>query len=73
MSTIGRPPPPAPQLPAVRPAAPEAVRQAQRAFFAAAAGQPATEPAALAEEGGPTVPSEPERYLRPGSLLDIKV
>ena len=68
-----------PQLPAAAPARPEA-RSAQRAFFQAAVDRAA--PTASAEpvrsvaamqrvprEGDP----RPERLLRPGSLLDIKV
>lgn len=74
MSTIGRMPVQGPQLPALRPAAPESVRQAQRDFFAAATGQSAPK-----FEAAPVPPEtslaavEPGRYVRPGSLLDIKV
>lgn len=64
----------------------EAARSAaQRAFFEAAIGKtpaPAAPPAVTAQTAAPrvetvqvkTVPDEPPtRYLRPGSLLDIKV
>ena len=63
-----------------RPVRPEA-RAAQRAFFEAALTRTAApagtkaEPlraAAAARDGGQPEP-EPGRYLRPGSLLDIKV
>ena len=68
-----------PQLPAAAPARPE-TRAAQRAFFQAAVDRAA--PAAAAEpvrsvEAARRVPRDgdprPERALRPGSLLDIRV
>lgn len=76
-----------PPLPAARPVAParsEAVRAAQRAFFEAALGQPSTPAAAPSVTAAPAAPpprtamrvdpqSPPERILRPGSLVDIKV
>jgi hypothetical protein len=70
-----------------RPVRPEA-RAAQRAFFEAAVNRAAaTAPAASAASAGPVDPvrpaaaasrtvrdeTQPQRYLRPGSLLDIKV
>lgn len=63
-----------------RPVRPEA-RAAQRAFFEAAltrtaATAPKPEPvraAASVNAGGARPEPEPQRYLRPGSLLDIKV
>ena len=71
-----------------RPVRPEA-RAAQRAFFdavhrptgpatpaAAAAARTSNEPVrpvAAATRGAPDPQAQPERYLRPGSLLDIKV
>jgi hypothetical protein len=74
MSTIGRLPPSAPQLPVKRPAGPEAARQAQAAFFAAASGQtPQPQATAPAVSTTPASAVEPTRYPRPGSLLDIKV
>lgn len=73
--SVGRLPPVTPQLPATRPQSAPDVRAAQRAFFAAAVGeqtqpeapQPRPQPAAQA------TPGEPDRYLRPGSIIDIKV
>jgi hypothetical protein len=74
--SVGRVPPPTPQLPAVRPQPANDVRAAQRAFFAAALGeaqaQPQPQPARPAATPSPTV-GEPERYPRPGSIIDIKV
>jgi hypothetical protein len=73
------------QLPVARPANPartEAVRAAQRAFFdaaltaAPAAARPAPQ-AAQAQEASPRAASPAQdatqRYLRPGSRVDIKV
>lgn len=68
-----------PGLPTAAPARPEA-RAAQRAFFQAAvdraAGTASSEPV-RSVEAARRVPREgeprPERLLRPGSLLDIKV
>ncbi len=85
MSPI-RPSFPAPALPASQAVRPEA-RAAQRAFFQAAVNRTATAaPAASApaqEPVRPVAPAartvrrdadvEPGPYLRPGSLLDIKV
>jgi hypothetical protein len=69
-----------PPVPTARPVRPEA-RAAQRAFFEAAltrtaATAPKPEPiraAASVNTGGARPEPEPQRYLRPGSLLDIKV
>ncbi len=77
------------QLPAAQPAQrTEAVRAAQRAFFQAALNNAAPTAAARPVEAQPMTQSisrvvtpsataaptsEPSRYLRPGSLLDIKV
>ncbi len=68
------------------PAKSEAVRAAQRAFFEAAMGQaqtPAPSPAATTASASPAASarsasnpahsSEPDRFARPGSVLDIKV
>jgi hypothetical protein len=84
--SVGRLPPAAPQLPAVRPGATTpASKDAQRAFFAAALARTApaqsTTPTVTEAPAAPARPirapePEPEptgRYLRPGSLLDIKV
>jgi hypothetical protein len=72
------------QLPVAqpRPVRPEA-RAAQRAFFEAAVNRaPASAPASAAEPVRPVAAAarttsepgaQPQRYLRPGSLLDIKV
>lgn len=66
-------------VPAAAPQAqpPRDVRAAQRAFFEAALGRAgAPEPkAAKAEPPAPVDVSkvEPQRYARPGSILDIKV
>ena len=71
------------QLPATtaRPVRPE-TRAAQKAFFQAALGAAAPASAATAEpiraaapaaRSRPQPDAEPQRYLRPGSLLDIKV
>ena len=68
-----------PQLPAAAPARPE-TRAAQRAFFQAAvngtAASAAAEPVRSVETAR-RVPRDgdprPDRLLRPGSLLDIKV
>ena len=72
--SVGRVPPPSPQLPAVRPQPAADVRAAQRAFFAAALGEAQAEPPA-AKPAAAAAPSagEPERYPRPGSIIDIKV
>jgi hypothetical protein len=72
--------------PALQPARPsEAVRAAQRAFFTAAlnnvaptqAARPVHAPAAAraapVQAAQPAADTEPGRYARPGSLLDIKV
>jgi hypothetical protein len=76
--SVGRLPPATPQLPAARPQPSPEARAAQRAFFAAATGraevdlQPAA--AAVASPVRDATPAEePPRYVRPGSLLDIKV
>ena len=64
-----------PSLPAVRPlpaARAEAIKAAQRAFFQAATGS-AAPPEPTARTSAPNAPSEPQRYARPGSLLDVKV
>lgn len=67
-----------PQLPAQRS---DAARAAQRAFFQAAlqgvqptapTPAPTAKPAAPIQTVAPTL-AEPQRYLRPGSRLDIKV
>ncbi len=65
-----------------RPVRPD-TRAAQRAFFEAAmtrtaASAPAApvepvRPAAAAARTAPDASAQPQRYLRPGSLLDIKV
>ena len=60
-----------------RPVRPD-VRAAQKAFFQAAvtAAAPGPEPvraAAPAARADVRSEAEPQRYLRPGSLLDIKV
>jgi hypothetical protein len=71
----------APPVPAQRS---DAVRSAQRAFFQAAVGgvqapRPADTAPAAAVRAAPAPSAlaaaapEPGRYLRPGSLLDIKV
>lgn len=70
MSTVG--PTIRPPVPVAPQAAPEARRAAQAAFFQAALGAtPAPAPSR------PKIPdpdaAPPERILRPGSLLDIKV
>ncbi len=72
--SVGRIPPATPQLPATRPQPPAEVRAAQRAFFAAALGeaQAAPEPTKAAPRAAPAA-AEPERYPRPGSIIDIKV
>jgi hypothetical protein len=74
--SVGRIPPATSQLPATRPQPAADVRAAQRAFFAAAIGQaqaqPQPQPARPATASATTGP-EPERYLRPGSIIDIKV
>ena len=58
----------------------EAVRAAQRAFFQAAlngtAASPVVQPKAASAAATPvqrTTTAAPDRILRPGSLLDIKV
>lgn len=71
------------QLPAVRPANPartEALRAAQKAFFDAAmnqapapAVQPKAQPATAALAPAAASADQPQRFLRPGSRLDIKV
>ena len=62
------------------PARSEAIRAAQRAFFEAAlsgtAASPSAQPRAAQAVAGPaasTSAAPPDRILRPGSLLDIKV
>ncbi|MFN9847201.1 MAG: hypothetical protein ACK56C_02395 [Alphaproteobacteria bacterium] len=70
-------------LPPAPPAttAPDNARMAQaRAFFAAAMGQPAAPATSAAAPPVPTVaapsastPDAPQKYLRPGSLIDIRV
>ena len=55
------------------------VRAAQRAFFEAAVKQAAAAPAEPVRPAAPAArvvldtPEAPNRYLRPGSLVDIKV
>jgi hypothetical protein len=53
------------------------VRAAQRAFFAAALGEAQAQPepakAAPARAAAALETVEGERYLRPGSIIDIKV
>ena len=75
--SVGRIPPPTPQLPATRPQPAAEVRAAQRAFFAAALGeaqaQPQPERPAPARAAVAPEADQPERYLRPGSIVDIKV
>jgi hypothetical protein len=71
--SVGRLPPVTPQLPATRPQPAPDVRAAQRAFFAAATeAQTQAEPTRPAPAQRADQP-EPERYLRPGSIIDIKV
>lgn len=67
----------------VQPQRPEGVRAAQRAFFQAALqgvqpaaptrAAPTARPAATVQPQTTAPAAEPQRYLRPGSLLDIKV
>ena len=87
MADLRIPPPSTP--PAQRPAASartEAVRTAQQAFFQSALGRqpaapqtpepspaPAKAQAQLAVRATPTVEDAPQRLLRPGSFVDIKV
>ena len=66
-------------------AAPSGAQDAQAAFFRMALGQAATPPASSSQaaQANPAVPAvqtppsphaiDPERPLRPGSLLDIRV
>ena len=67
-----------PLVPTVRPVRPD-VRAAQKAFFeaavvpASAARQEPVRAAAAAKRGETQPEPQPQRYLRPGSLLDIKV
>lgn len=66
-------PVPRPSAAPANPAASEAVRAAQQAFFQTALGQiQASAPAARAAPATTAEPG-PQRPLRPGSLLDIKV
>lgn len=70
-----------PATPALRPDPGTAARSAQAAFFRAAMAQAA--PAVTAQQTvqaspqvqtqAPTRPANPERDVRPGSLLDIRV
>jgi hypothetical protein len=73
-----------PSGPVVRPVSPartEALRAAQRAFFdSALAGpaqpapsRPAQPTAQAAEQAASGAPDPTQRYLRPGSRVDIKV
>jgi hypothetical protein len=79
--------PPSPQPPTVAPRPPDSARQAAKAFFQLAAGQAAA-PAAAPQAPAPAAAARPatgpnrlaaapadppERPLRPGSLLDIRV
>ena len=82
-------PPGAAQPPALRPMAPartEAVRAAQRAFFDAAltnappaaraapgAAPPAASAAGQGARAADAIQDSTQRYLRPGSRVDIKV
>jgi len=66
-------------LPVARPRT-DTAREAQRAFFRAALGQQQAEPQAQAKPPTPSAhpastqpEGQPQRLLRPGSLLDIKV
>jgi hypothetical protein len=59
--------------PPVRTPAPQAARSAQQAFFQAAMGREQTPPPAAAPAPKPTTEVAPQRPMRPGSLLDIKV
>ena len=81
MSTIRPPIFPTPQ-PQAQPTAP--VRSsAQQAFFAAAMGRPAAPPQVQAQPQAQAAPAQrmpaslpadpPQKILRPGSLLDIRV
>ena len=70
--SVGRVPPPTPQLPTVRPQPASDVRAAQRAFFAAALGEAEAQPEPPARPAA-AAPAEPDRVLRPGSIIDIKV
>jgi hypothetical protein len=54
-------------------ARPEQARAAQAAFFQAARGLPAPAPTAEPPKPAAAAPAPPDRPLRPGSLLDIKV
>jgi len=63
-------------IPAGRPPAgarAERLREAQRAFFQAALDQAPQAPQAAETKPAEAKPAEPQRYLRPGSLVDIKV
>ena len=77
--SVGRLPPVTPQLPATRPQPAADVRAAQRAFFAAAMGEAQAEPApakpvaSQATDQTAARSAEPQRYARPGSIIDIKV
>ncbi len=81
MSTIRPPIFPTPQ-PQAQPTAP--VRSsAQQAFFAAATGRPAAQPQVQAQPQAQAAPAQrmpaslpadpPQKILRPGSILDIRV
>ena len=81
MSTIRPPIFPTPQ-PQAQPTAP--VRSsAQQAFFAAAMGRPAAHPQVQAQPQAQAAPAQrmpaslpadpPQKILRPGSILDIRV
>lgn len=82
MSTIRPPIFPTPQ-PQAQPTAP-ARNSAQQAFFAAAMGRPvAAQPQVQAQPQAPAAPAQrmpaslpaepPQKILRPGSILDIRV
>ncbi len=67
-----------PTVPSQSPARAEALKTAQRAFFQAAMNEApapaAAKPAAPAAPAAAAPASEaPQRYLRPGSRVDIKV
>ncbi len=79
MSTIRPPIFPTPQPQAQAPAR----SSAQQAFFAAATGRPAAQPQVQAQPQAQAAPAQrmpaslpadpPQKILRPGSILDIRV